>query len=102
LLGIGGVLAEVTKDVAFALPPFDAAHARRMVDTLTLRPLLDGVRGRPASAVESFCEMAACFSAMVYALRDELQEVDVNPVIVTEDDCIAVDALVIGTNREHD
>jgi acyl-CoA synthetase (NDP forming) len=102
LLGIGGVLAEVTKDVAFALPPFDAAHARRMVDTLTLRPLLDGVRGRPASAVDSFCEMAACFSAMVYALRDELQEVDVNPVIVTEDDCIAVDALVIGTNREHD
>ena len=33
---------------------------------------------------------------MVDALREELQEVDINPVIVTDKQCIAVDALVVG------
>lgn len=99
LLGFGGVLAEVLGDVTFALPPFDAAHARRMLDRLTLRPLLDGVRGAPPAAIDQFCEMAANFSAMVEALRDSLQEVDVNPVIVNEKSCVAVDALVISQNK---
>jgi hypothetical protein len=40
--------------------------------------------------------MAAMFSSMVHALRDELQEVDVNPVIVSSDHCTAVDALVVS------
>jgi len=96
MLGFGGTLTEVIKDVVFALPPFDTACARRLLDRLKLRPLLDGVRGAPPVAIEHFCMMAADFSAMVAALAEYLQEVDVNPVIVSEDSCIAVDALVVG------
>ena len=96
ILGFGGTLAEVLKDVTFALPPFDAAHARRCIDGLRLRELLDGVRGKDAVDIDAFCSMAAMFSSMVYALRDELQEVDVNPVIVSRDRCTAVDALVVS------
>ena len=100
LLGFGGILTEVIHDVAFALPPFDAAYARRMLDKLKLRVLLDGVRGTSPAAVDCFCAMAAEFSAMVAALEDHLQEVDVNPVIVSEESCIAVDALVVGKKGE--
>lgn len=96
MLGFGGTLTEVIKDVVFALPPFDAVYAQRMLDKLKLRPLLDGVRGAPPVAIEQFCMMAADFSAMAAALADYLQEIDVNPVIVGEDSCIAVDALVVG------
>jgi hypothetical protein len=96
MLGFGGVLAEVLKDVAFALPPFDATYAKRLLGGLSLRPLLDGVRGRQPVAIDQFCHTAAKFSVMVDALRDQLQEVDINPVIVTQDGCIAVDALVVG------
>ena len=96
MLGFGGVLAEVINDVAFALPPFDARYARRRLEELKLRPLLDGVRGTPPSAIDAFCNMAARFSAMVHALRGELQEIDINPVIVGENGCIAVDALVVA------
>jgi acyl-CoA synthetase (NDP forming) len=96
MLGFGGTLAEVLRDVTFALPPFDAAHARRCIDKLRLRALLDGVRGKKAVDVDAFCSAAATFSTMVHALRDELQEVDVNPVIVSADHCTAVDALVIS------
>lgn len=96
LIGFGGVLAEVSKDVAFALPPFDEAHARRCVDKLALRALLDGVRGQPRADIDAFCTAAARFSAVVFALGDKLAEVDVNPVIVHERGCTAVDALIVA------
>ncbi|HEY5641987.1 MAG TPA: acetate--CoA ligase family protein [Woeseiaceae bacterium] len=96
LLGVGGVLAETIGDVQFALPPFDRAHARRLVDRLKFRPLLDGVRGNPAVDVDAFCDVAARFSEMAHVLGDVLAEADVNPVIVHADGAVAVDALVVG------
>ena len=100
LIGFGGILAEAIADVQFALPPFDAAHARRCVDRLRLRPLLDGVRGKPPVDIDAFCEAAARFSEMAAALGDALAEVDVNPVIVHEKGAVAVDALVAGHSEE--
>ena len=96
LLGFGGVYAETLEDVAFALPPFSAEHARRCVDRLKLRPLLDGVRGTAVADIAAFCELAAGFSAMVDVLGDVVEEIDVNPVIVHENGCTIVDALVVA------
>jgi acyl-CoA synthetase (NDP forming) len=101
LLGFGGIHAELYKDVAFGLPPFDADWAHRMLSRLKLRPLLDGMRGRNACNIEAFCDMAAKFSAMVDALSDNLAEIDINPVIVGENLSIAVDALAIGYDKEQ-
>jgi acyl-CoA synthetase (NDP forming) len=101
MIGFGGVLAETINDVEFALPPFDAAHARRCVDRLRLRPLLDGVRGEPPADIDAFCDVAARFSEMAAALGEVLMEVDVNPVIVHTDGAVAVDALVAGRDRRE-
>ena len=95
LIGFGGVYAETLRDVAYALPPFTAEHARRCIDRLQLRPMLDGQRGQPASDIDAFCDAAARFSVMVEAMRDTLREVDVNPIIVHESGCTIVDALVV-------
>lgn len=102
LLGFGGVLAETISDVQFAIPPFDADHARRCLGRLKLKPLFAGVRGAPAVNTDAFCALAAKFSVMAHALRDVLAEVDVNPVIVNEGGAIAVDALVVGRDRRED
>lgn len=96
LVGFGGVFTEVLKDIAFALPPFDKRYARRRMEELKLRPLLDGQRGMPACDIDAFAEQAALFSAIVHELRDEIEEIDVNPVIVGATGCVAVDALVVG------
>lgn len=101
LIGFGGVLAETIDDVQFALPPFDAAHARRCVDRLRLRPLLDGVRGDPPVDVVAFCEAAARFSEMAAALRDDVMEADVNPIIVHTRGAMAVDAVVVGCGAKE-
>jgi acyl-CoA synthetase (NDP forming) len=98
MLGFGGVLAEVIGDVVFALPPFDAAYVRRRLDELKLFSLLDGVRGSQPCDVDAFCIMAEKFSVMVDALRNELKEIDVNPVIISNKECLAVDALIVGGN----
>lgn len=100
LLGFGGVFAETLGDVTFALPPFDAAHARRCFDRLRLRPLLDGVRGRPAPDVDKLCETASMFSAIAQVLGDVVESIDVNPLIATADGTVAVDALVVGRRPE--
>ena len=98
MLGFGGINVEIIHDVACALPPFSRKAALRLVDTLKLRPLLDGMRNRPAVNINAFCIAAEKFSIMAAALGEVLDEVDVNPVIVHPDGCIAVDALVVGRN----
>jgi acyl-CoA synthetase (NDP forming) len=95
ILGFGGIHAEGLHDVTFAVPPFDRVHARRCIDRLQLRPLLDGARG-PASDIDAFANAAARYSVLVDALRDELSEGDVNPVIVGTRGCAAVDALFLA------
>jgi succinyl-CoA synthetase beta subunit len=96
MLGFGGVNVETIRDVAYALPPFDRTTAMRLLDSLQLRPLLDGLRDRPAVDVGAFCVAAERFSVMAAALGNEISELDVNPVIVYPHGCIAVDALVVG------
>ena len=96
MLGFGGINVETIRDVACALPPFSRETALRLVNSLKLRPLLDGLRNRPAVDLAAFCTAAEQFSIMVAALGDVLTEIDVNPLIVHPGGCIAVDALVVG------
>ncbi len=95
VLGFGGLHVEALADVVYALPPFDAAEARRLVDRLRSAPLLHSHRHGRTLAVDEFCGSAARFSALVAGLGDLLAEIDLNPVIVHSDGCVIVDALVV-------
>jgi acyl-CoA synthetase (NDP forming) len=99
MLGFGGINVETIRDVVCALPPFGTATARRLLDSLQLRPLLDGLRNRPAVDIDAYCEAASRFSTMAASLGEEIDEIDVNPVIVHPGGCVAVDALVVGRVR---
>ncbi len=79
LVGAGGVLVEVLKDRRLAMPPLDELRARSMVDRLKVRPLLDGVRGQPASNVDALAEAVVAFSWLAHDLGDHLEALDANP-----------------------
>lgn len=96
LLGFGGLHVEALADVVYALPPFDDAEARRLVNRLKLSALLYSRRHKCALAIDEFCKTAARFSSLVAALGDHLKEMDLNPVIVHAQGCAIVDALVVG------
>lgn len=95
MVGAGGTLIELLGDVRFGLAPFDAGTAGRLIDGLKMRPLLDGVRGRPPANVPALAEAVARFSVMAAELGDLLAEADVNPLIANPAGAIAVDALIV-------
>ena len=95
VVGSGGIHAELLQDVVFALPPFDAVEARRLLDRLRLRPLLDGPRDAPPADVGAFCEAVANFSVLATGLGDWISSMDVNPVLAGPEGCFAVDAMIV-------
>lgn len=100
IIGFGGIHAEILRDVVFALPPFGPRKARTLLDRLKMRRLLDGVRGAKAVDMNILCNMAAQFSAMVDSMRQDVREIDVNPIIATHDSITAVDALIVSGKQD--
>jgi acyl-CoA synthetase (NDP forming) len=94
-IGIGGVFVEVYHDVVSVIPPIDPEAALEQLRRLRGFPLLAGVRGRPGADLDRLARVVADFSRLCAALGDDLEEVDVNPVIVGPDGALAVDALVV-------
>jgi acyl-CoA synthetase (NDP forming) len=95
MVAAGGVLVEVLRDRRFGLPPIDEAGARRMLDRLAIRPLLDGVRGAPPADLDAVAAAVARLSVLAEELGEHLEALDVNPLIAGAGGCLAVDALVI-------
>ena len=96
MVGTGGVLVEVLRDTRTALPPIDAESAKRLIDQLRVRPLLDGVRGGPAAEIDAIAGAVSRLSVLAAVLGDCIAEIDVNPLIAGPHGCVAVDALVVG------
>jgi acetyltransferase len=95
MVSAGGTLVELFADRRFALAPFSETKALALIDSLPIVPLLDGVRGKGPTDKAAAARALTAFSTMCAALAEDLAEVDVNPVIVTQVGAVAVDALVI-------
>lgn len=96
MVGSGGKWIEVMRDRVFALPPFDAPEALRLIDRLKVRPMLDGGRGMPPADLDALALALARFSVAATLLADAVSEVDINPIVVGPAGAVAVDALVIA------
>lgn len=94
MFGLGGVFVEVLKDVSFRIAPFDEAEARRMIDEIRGRAILDGVRGAPPADVDALAKALAALSRFAAANRDRLVSVDVNPFAVLPKGAMALDAVI--------
>ena len=95
LAAAGGVLVELLKDRALAVPPLDERRAGALLDRLKSRALLDGVRGGPAADVPALVHALVRLSVLADDLGDLIDALDVNPVIASPGGSVAVDALVV-------
>jgi acetate---CoA ligase (ADP-forming) len=101
LVGLGGVYAEVFRDVAVALAPVEPAEAELLMRSLRCAPLLEGTRGRPALDIAAAARAASALSHLA-ARAPWLAELEVNPLLVTADGALGLDArLVIGSVEER-
>ena len=94
MVGMGGIAAEVFRDRALALPPLSESLARRMLESLKSWPLLKGYRGRPGANIDRLIEILMRFSYLV-ADYPEIKELDINPLLVTPEEVVALDARVV-------
>jgi acetyltransferase len=97
VLGLGGVLSEILKDVTFRIAPFGIETAHDMIAELRGAKLFDGYRGSPATDKEALAQVLVDVSRMAAALGPRLKEMDINPLFVRPkgEGVVAADALVV-------
>lgn len=96
LAGLGGTAAEALADVAIRLAPLSVAEAAGMPDDLAARALLDGWRGGPVLDRAEFGRVTAALAAALAASPDTV-EIEINPLRLTADGLIALDAVIVHT-----
>jgi acetyltransferase len=96
-MGLGGVFVEILADVAIRIPPISSSEARRALESLKGAKVFAGVRGAPPADIDALADMAARLSWLAYDLRDDIAEMDLNPVVVLPQGqgAFAVDALLV-------
>lgn len=96
MFGLGGIFAEVLKDVAFRLAPVTLSVAREMIAEIKGYPVLAGVRGKAPADIDALADAIVKLSALAIDLRGELSELDINPLFVMEkgQGVVAADALI--------
>ena len=97
MVGLGGIFAEIFKDVALQPAPVDEAQATAMLQSLKAFPLLDGARGRPKADVPAAAKAIAALSRFAVRHADSVSEIDINPLVVLDQGrgAHALDALLV-------
>ena len=94
LFGSGGQLVEVMKDYSLGLPPLNATLARRLMEQTRIYAALKGARGRAAVDLARLERVLVQFSLLVAEQR-WIKEVDANPLMVSADKMLALDARIV-------
>jgi acetyltransferase len=92
-VGMGGMATAFLSDWSIELPPLNERLARRMLESLRSWPLLQGYRGRPGVKMSSLVETLIRFSYLV-ADFPQFMSIDVNPLWVTPEEILALDARI--------
>jgi len=101
LFGTGGELVEVFRDRALGLPPLTTTLARRMMERTRIYRALQGVRGRKPVDLDKLESVLVRFSQLV-AEQHWIKEIDINPLLVSEDQIVALDARVVLHSADTD
>lgn len=99
LFGSGGRLVEIYRDRAVALPPLNTTLARRLMEQTRIFRALQGFRGHAAIDISSLESVLVRFSELVVE-HPRIKEIDVNPLLVTSDGILALDARIVLHPKE--
>jgi acyl-CoA synthetase (NDP forming) len=94
MLGLGGVRAEVYKDVVFRSVPMNEEQILKMVSDLKGQALLKGYRGSIPVNMKSLADWLIKLGWLVLNF-EKIQEIDVNPLFIIDGEPVAVDATII-------
>ena len=98
-LGAGGTRTELLGDIQSLLVPTTREEAKQALFRLKHAPLLSGYRGSPACAVDKILDVIDAVQTLVADHEDQLEELEINPLMATETDAITADALIRKANK---
>jgi acetyltransferase len=94
LFGSGGIMVEVYRDRALALPPLNTTLAQRLMEQTKIFAALRGVRGRKPVNLAALEQLLVRFSQLVLE-QPWIKEIDINPLLASPDGLLALDARVV-------
>ena len=98
MVGLGGIFVEVLRDVSFRICPITRVDAEEMIDDLKGAAILAGARGRKrasrAAIVDALLKVGG-ENGLLLSHAEDIKEADINPMIVSENGAVAVDARFI-------
>jgi len=95
VIGAGGIFVELLKDATPLLLPVSRKDVEAALKGLKSFTLLNGFRGRPAANLEPVIDAIMAIASYAGEHLDTLSELDVNPLMVSENGAVAVDALIV-------
>jgi acyl-CoA synthetase (NDP forming) len=95
LVGAGGVMAEIYRDIALALAPVSVQEAEEMIARVKGFAVLRGYRGLPRGDLRALAEALAALSRLALVPGRPVAEAEINPMIVKHAGAVAVDGLVV-------
>ncbi|MFI9596614.1 acetate--CoA ligase family protein [Nonomuraea sp. NPDC052265] len=93
-VGLGGVWVEVLRDAALRVLPVDVGEVRRALSELRGAALLDGARGTEPADLDAVADVVTRIAAFAESLGDDLESLEINPLLVTGSRVEALDALI--------
>ena len=94
MVGAGGVLTELYKDTAFRLAPCSVNEAKDMIDELVLSPVFENFRGMRLDK-QKLAQTISRVSMLAHDLGDKLSQLDINPIVFSGKEWIALDVKII-------
>ncbi len=99
MAGLGGIMTEVMKDVAFRMLPISTSDAKSMINELKGSKLLKGFRGSEPIDLNMVAKMLVQIGKLGVDNADYINSIDFNPVIVYPKSHYVVDAKIILNNK---
>lgn len=101
LCGLGGIFVEVLKDINATMVPVSKEEALKMITDLKAYPVLQGVRGQAGINIELYAKTIVKLSNLLMMVP-EITELDLNPLMATENDLTAVDVRICLEKTEKE
>lgn len=93
LCGLGGIFVEVLKDVSYGLAPLSYEETFSMIRSLRGYPIIKGTRGQKGIDEQQYADIIVRLSTLL-RFATEVKEMDINPLLATENGLFVVDARI--------
>lgn len=100
-LGLGGIYAEVFKDVVILPPPFDREAALAALKSLKSFPILAGARGQQPTDIDKIVDAVVAFGRLSLEVEGLVSEIEINPLMAGPNEVFAVDCLAVRTGATN-